>query len=118
MKGEPLGDVLTPELFRALGDGNRLTLLETLAKRGSASVGELGACCPVDLSVVSRHLSVLRAAGVLEATRRGKRVLYRARLRQLAKTLRSIADALERCCAPEASESEEGTSEPEEGVRV
>lgn len=109
MKEEPLRGVMTPELFRALGDGNRLTLLNALAQRGgSASVGQLGACCSVDLSVVSRHLSVLRAAGVLEATRRGKRVFYRARLRQLAKTLRVIADALERCCTSETSEPEEG----------
>jgi hypothetical protein len=35
-------------------------------------------------------------------------VFYRARLRQLAKTLRVIADALERCCTPETSEPEEG----------
>ncbi len=95
-----LSALLAPELFRALGDGNRLTLLSALAQRSApASVGELAMCCPVDLSVVSRHLSVLREAGVLEATRRGKRVLYRARVRQLVKTLRAIADGLEQCCA-------------------
>lgn len=109
MNEEPLAGLLTPELFRALGDGNRLTLLSALARRGdAASVGELGACCSVDLSVVSRHLSVLRSAGVLEATRRGKQVFYRARLRKLARTLRSIADALDRCCTNEASEVGKG----------
>ncbi len=95
-----LSRLLAPEFFRALGDANRLTLLDTLAQRaGPVSVGELGGCCSIDLSVVSRHLSVLRKAGVLEATRRGKQVFYRARLQQLAQTLRSIADALDQCCA-------------------
>ena len=95
-----LSSLLAPEFFRALGDANRLTLLDTLAQRaGPVSVGELGGCCSIDLSVVSRHLAVLRKAGVLEATRRGKQVFYRARLRQLAQTLRAIADSLDECCA-------------------
>ncbi len=105
-KRSKLGELLSPELFKALGDANRLGLLTTLAEQSEpASVGELRSCCRVDLSVVSRHLAILRNAGVLEADRRGKRVFYRARTRALARRLRGIADALERCCCTE----EEGT---------
>ena len=93
-----LAELLSPELFKALGDANRLGLLTTLAEKSEpASVGELRSCCRVDLSVVSRHLAILRNAGVVEAGRRGKHVFYRARTRALARRLRSIADALERC---------------------
>ena len=103
-----LAPLLAPDLFKALGDVNRLTLLSTLAERPEpTSVGDLSSCCPIDLSVVSRHLAILRRAGVLEATRRGRSVLYRARLRHLARKLRSIADALERCCADDAEHPKE-----------
>jgi ArsR family transcriptional regulator len=94
-----LGELLEPRLFRALSDPNRLAILARLAGCcGPRSVTELATCCPVDLSVVSRHLSVLRDAGVVESTRAGKTVLYRARCDVLARTLRAIADALDRCC--------------------
>jgi len=93
-----LADLLDPKLFRALADGNRLALLMRLAACGRpCSVSELNACCPVDLSVVSRHLATLRDAGALEAHKRGKEVFYRVRFERLVPLLRGIAGALENC---------------------
>lgn len=92
---------LSPAFFKALGDPNRLAVLVALADDGrEQTVTQLGACCPVDLSVVSRHLRILRDAGILEARKRGKEVLYRVRFEVLVATLRSLADALEGCCPP------------------
>lgn len=86
-------------LFRALSDPNRLALLARLAECGRpCSVGELSACCPVDLSTVSRHLAVLREAGVLAAERRGKHIYYSVLAGRLAQALRRVADLIERCC--------------------
>jgi ArsR family transcriptional regulator len=91
---------LTPELFRALGDPTRLGLLADLASGGGErTVTSLGGCCAVDLSVVSRHLRVLRDAGVVEARKQGKEVFYRVRSKALAGILRGLADALEDACA-------------------
>lgn len=99
-----LADLLDPRLFRALADANRLALLMRLAACGRpCSVGELNACCPVDLSVVSRHLAILRDAGALEAQKRGKEVFYRVRFERLVPLLRGIAGALEDCqCTAES----------------
>lgn len=92
---------LSPGLFKALGDPTRLGLLAFLAAGGGErTVTELGGCCAVDLSVVSRHLHVLRDAGVVEARKRGKEVFYKVRATALAGVLRSLADALESACAP------------------
>lgn len=100
---------LEPALFKALGDPTRLGLLAFLADGGGErTVTELGGCCPVDLSVVSRHLRVLRDAGVVEARRQGKEVFYRVRVAPLAAVLRSLADALEEACA-QRRESQEST---------
>lgn len=92
---------LSPALFKALGEPTRLGLLLDLAARpGERTVSDLGGCCPVDLSVVSRHLRTLREAGVVEARRDGKEMRYRVRYGALVAELRRLADALEACCPP------------------
>ena len=68
-------------------------------------MAELSACCPVDLSVVSRHLAILRDAGIVESQRRGKEVRYRVRFDVLSQTFRHIADAIDACC-PDLSDGE------------
>ena len=95
--------LLSPALFKALSDPTRLGLLVMLADGGEErTVSALGGCCAVDLSVVSRHLKVLRDAGVIEARRHGKEVLYRVRASALASLLRGLADALEEAARPAA----------------
>ena len=99
-----LGSVLSPKLFKALCDPNRLAILVRVAEScAPATVSQIAECCPVNLSVVSRHLAQLREAGVLSAEKRGKEVYYSARAEELVRTLRAIADALERCCGRTAA---------------
>jgi DNA-binding transcriptional ArsR family regulator len=94
-----LEDLLVPRFFKALGDPTRVAILARLAQScGPSTVGSVAGCCPVDLSVVSRHLRVLRDAGIVVAERRGKEVLYSVRYDALAQTLRQLADAIEACC--------------------
>ncbi len=97
--------LLPVELFKALGDPTRVSLLCSLALTGEPqSVSQIAACCPIDLSVVSRHLKQLKAAGVVASEKRGKEVFYRLRTSYLAGLLRNLADALESCCPePEAA---------------
>ena len=91
--------MLEPRFFKALCDPNRIALLARLSKcRRPCSVGELTGCCGVDVSVVSRHLAMLRDAGILAAEKRGKEVYYTVRCQEMASTLRSIADCIEACC--------------------
>ena len=104
-----LGACLDPRLFRALCDPSRIAILARLAAIcGPATVGEVASCCPVDLSVVSRHLAVLRDAGILDSEKRGREVLYRVRFPELAHTLRGLADALDACCPAPNSSKEKG----------
>ncbi len=95
----PVDRHLQPALFKAFSDPTRATLVACIAKCGrGCSVGEVAECCSVDLSVVSRHLSMLARAGVLEASRDGRTVRYRVRYKELCRSLRQLADALEECC--------------------
>lgn len=94
-----LADLLSPQFFKALCDPNRLAILARLAEHcGPRTVSEIAGCCSVDLSVVSRHLALLRDAGILKAEKKGKEVHYSVRTDLLVRTLRSIADAVEACC--------------------
>lgn len=94
----PIDGLLNAELFKALSDETRLRLLACLAKCGRAcTVGEVAACCAVDLSVVSRHLAALKRAGVLESGRNGRTVSYRVRYAGFTQALRALADAVDAC---------------------
>jgi len=95
-----LEELFSHHLFKALADPNRIRLLLLLAERcRTCSVGELAGCLTVDVSVVSRHLAILRAAGVLKAKKQGKEVHYALQYEHLAETLRGIGDAIV-ACAP------------------
>ena len=85
--------------FKALCDPCRIGILIRLAKAGGwQTVGDVAACCPTDFSVVSRHLAILRDAGIVEAEKRGKSVYYRVKYGDFGATLRAMADGVARCC--------------------
>ncbi|NOG54906.1 MAG: helix-turn-helix transcriptional regulator [Planctomycetes bacterium] len=97
---------MEPRFFKALGDGNRIALLARLAALcRPCTVSEIACCCPVDLSVVSRHLAILREAEIVQMEKRGKEVLYTVRYDVLAQTFRQIADAIDACCVTPADDS-------------
>ena len=69
--------------LRALADDSRRTMLETLAE-GPATVGELAALLPIARPGVSRHLRVLREAGLVEVRQEAQRRVYALRPQPLA----------------------------------
>jgi DNA-binding transcriptional ArsR family regulator len=64
--------------LRALADDSRRTMLETLAD-GPATAGELAALLPIARPGVSRHLRVLREAGLVEVRQQAQRRIYSLR---------------------------------------
>ena len=61
--------------FAALGDPNRRRIVELLAAR-SRSVGELADEMPISRPAVSRHLRLLKSAGLVIDQSKGARRLY------------------------------------------
>ena len=99
--------------FGALSDPTRLCVLMRLVEIGrAATVTEVACCCPVDLSVVSRHLKRLADAGVVRARRHGKEKRYQVLYASLSGALREMADAIDACCPtnPVPHESTETTT--------
>lgn len=71
-------------LFRALADPTRRALFERLCEAGEQSVGALTAPAGVSQPAVSKHLALLREAGLVEARQQGRQAYYRARPAALA----------------------------------
>ena len=70
-------------VLRAVADESRRTILETLTG-GPATAGDLAALLPIARPGVSRHLRVLREAGLVEVRREAQRRVYRLRPEPLA----------------------------------
>lgn len=93
-------------VFKALGHPARLQIVERLAG-GERCVCELVEAVGSGWSTVSRHLSVLKAAGVLEDEKRGLQVYYRLAL-PCVTSFTACLDAarrgepveVRRCCNP------------------
>ncbi len=97
-----LGGLLEPRFFRALGDPNRVAILARLIQCcRPCSVSEIGEDSPISISVVSRHLAMLRDAGILSAEKDGRVVRYSVQYPELVRTLRALADAIASCCPAE-----------------
>ena len=65
-------------LFRALADPTRRALFERMCREGEKTVGALTAQAGVSQPVVSRHLGILRQAGLVMDRRDGRNTHYRA----------------------------------------
>lgn len=72
-------DRLAAEVFKALGHPARVRMLRALVE-GEKCVCDLVEVAGLGWSTVSRHLSIMRAAGVLSDEKRGKQVIYRLEL--------------------------------------
>ena len=64
------------ELFAVLGDPARLRILQCL-RSGPHSVGDIHRSCRLKQANTSKHLRVLREAGVVVAQRDGTNVRYK-----------------------------------------
>jgi DNA-binding transcriptional ArsR family regulator len=64
--------------FEALADPQRRLIVEVL-REGDKSVGDIVACLPIQQSGVSRHLRILKEAGLVGSEADGQRRVYRLR---------------------------------------
>ena len=71
------------DVFAAVADPARREVMSALA-RGDLSAGEVAALFPISRPAVSRHLRVLREAGLVRDEIVGRRRVYRLHLDELA----------------------------------
>lgn len=72
------------EVFTALADPTRRTLFERLSREGELTVRLLTDNSGVSQPAVSKHLGVLKHAGLVRARHQGRQTHYSAQARALA----------------------------------
>jgi DNA-binding transcriptional ArsR family regulator len=70
-----------------LAHSSRLFIVDELARKGEECVQKLTDSVGSDMSTVSRHLSVLKSAGIIQDDKRGMQVYYRLRMECLPRFL-------------------------------
>ena len=71
-------------LFAALADPTRRAIFERLCRQGTQTVGALTAQAGVSQPAVSKHLGVLKRAGLVLDRHEGRQTHYSARFETLA----------------------------------
>ena len=71
-------------LFRTLADPTRRAIFERLCRQGEQTVAALTARSGVSQPAVSKHLSLLKRAGLVRDRHEGRQTHYSARRRALA----------------------------------
>ena len=71
-------------LFRTLSDPTRRALFERLCREGETTVGALTARAGISQPAVSKHLRVLKQAGLVRDRHEGRQTHYSAQARALA----------------------------------
>lgn len=119
--------------FEALGDRNRRAIVELLARGGASgrSVGDLADQLPISRPAVSRHLRLLKRAGLVTEEPQGTRRIYRLHdagllavreyLEQVwgdvAGRFRLFAENVEpRASAPDETVKDAGLAAPDDGT--
>jgi ArsR family transcriptional regulator, repressor of sdpIR and other operons len=89
-------------VFKALADPTRRRVLELLRK-GPLTAGELSNAFPVSRPTMSAHFAVLREAGLIDARKAGKTILYRLKLSVLEDALLGFAGVFGIQAAPKSA---------------
>jgi DNA-binding transcriptional ArsR family regulator len=80
-------------ILKALGQPTRLQILELL-KGGERCVCEIFPAIHQEQANVSKHLSILKQAGILESRKDGLRILYRIKTDEVFNLLAGISKLL------------------------
>jgi DNA-binding transcriptional ArsR family regulator len=72
------------DVFSALGDRTRLSVVKKLGAGSAMSATTLSAGAKVTRQAIVKHLQVLEAAGLVTHEKRGREVLYALEARRLA----------------------------------
>jgi len=82
--------------LKAISNGTRLCVISLLAEKEELNVSEIGEKLQCEQSLLSHHLTDMRAKGILNCRRDGKNCYYSLKNKQITK----ILDCIQSCqCA-------------------
>lgn len=78
---------LAAAMFNALGNNTRLAIMLALSKK-PCCVHDIVHCLDASQPTVSQHLRILRAADLVETTRKGREIIYAVKDQHVARIVR------------------------------
>jgi DNA-binding transcriptional ArsR family regulator len=84
------------KIIKAMAHPTRLFIIDELAGKGERCVCELTEMIGTDMSTVSRHLAMLKGAGIIEDDKRGASVYYRLRICCVSEFLECVESVIKR----------------------
>lgn len=85
-------------IFKALSHPSRLYMVDALSQ-GERCVCELTALVGADISTVSKHLSVLKSAGIVADDKRGLQVYYTLKMPCVLRFLDCVGEVMKHSAA-------------------
>lgn len=64
------------DVFYALADPTRRSIVEMLARRGQLSASDISNTFPTSASAISQHLKILRESGLVDMEKRAQQRIY------------------------------------------
>lgn len=83
------------KVLKALAHPTRLKLVDILSDHDEVCVCDLTEAVGTDMSTVSRHLSQLKNAGIVESEKHGQMVFYRLRVKCLTRLFSCIESVVQ-----------------------
>jgi DNA-binding transcriptional ArsR family regulator len=87
------------DVFKALADPTRRRVLQLL-KSGPLSAGDLASEFAVSKPTMSAHFAVLQGAGLIDAEKTGRTIMYRLKMSVLEEAMLGFAQTLGANLAP------------------
>jgi ArsR family transcriptional regulator len=81
------------QIFKALGQPTRLQILDLL-KEGERCVCEIFPAIQQEQANVSKHLSILKQAGIVDCRKEGLRIIYWIKNREVLNLLKRVSGIL------------------------
>ena len=103
MTTPPALDGPAQDFLKALASETRQQMMLLFAGGQQLTVGEVADGCGLGQSTTSEQLTILKRGGLLQSTRDGKLVRYRADPATIAARLGELQTYLACCCPPEAT---------------
>ncbi|MEV0131731.1 metalloregulator ArsR/SmtB family transcription factor [Dactylosporangium sp. NPDC050688] len=95
----------TQDFLKALASETRQQIMLLFTGGKELTVGEVADCCGLGQSTTSEQLTILRRGGLVQSTRDGKLVRYRADPTTINARLGELQTYLACCCPPVTDDS-------------
>jgi ArsR family transcriptional regulator len=82
-------------VVKAMAHPTRMFIVDELSRSGERCVCELTEMVGADMSTVSKHLSILKNAGIIADDKRGNQVYYRLRVPCIVDFFRCVESVIE-----------------------